>query len=168
MKIFNYFLAFVLACSSNWAWAEPKIYIRSDGQFVANGNEYARGFWIPKIYNAEEVFAGHPIAAEAYEMHKKRAVWFSALNWGAVGAAGVYAIISSGGDDFDSGTFWTIFFIPWVGGLFAGASSNRHLIKAINIVNGVAAESAEFRQPAHHPTQVAKRDVTLPVFTYSF
>lgn len=168
MKLLNWILATTMTFSSSWAWAEPKIYIRSDGQFVANGNEYARGFWIPKIYNAEEVFAANPVAAEAYEMHKKRAVWFAALNWGAVGAAGTYAIISSAGDDFDSGTFWTIFFIPWVGGLFAGASSNRHLIKAMNIVNGVPAESAQFRIPIHHPTQLAKSEFTLPVFTYGF
>ncbi len=166
MKILKYVLAFSLSFSSSLAWAEPKIYIRSDGQFVANGNEYARGFWIPKIYDADEVFAGNPAAAEAYEMHKKRAVWFSALNWGAVGAAGTYAIIA--GDDFDSGTFWTVFLIPWIGGIFAGASSNRHLIKAINLVNGVPAEKARWKVPVHHPTQLAKSEFSLPILTYSF
>ena len=96
MTALKFLLALTLTFSSSFVFAEPNIYIRSDGQFVAGGNEYARGFWWPKIYDAEEVFAGNAVAAEEYEMHKSRAKWFGILNWGAAGAAITYALAARG------------------------------------------------------------------------
>ncbi len=168
MNLIKYLLALSLTFSSTVAFSEPAVYVRSDGQFVAGGNEYARGFWWPKVYDAESVFAGNAAAAEAYEIHKERAKWFAILNWGAAGAAITYSVVANSGDNFDRGTFWAIFLIPWIGGLFAGGSSNRQLIKAINIINGVPAERALFKLAPQNPTQLAKAELSLPVFAWSF
>lgn len=168
MNWIKYLLALSLTFSSSFVFAEPAAYIRSDGQFIANGNEFPRGFWWPKIYDAESVFSVNPEAAEAYEIHKTRAKWFAFLNWGAAGAAITYSLVANGNDSFDRGTFWAIFLIPWIGGLFAAGSSNRQLIKAINIVNGVPVDRAQFKLLPSNPTQLAKTEVSLPVFAWSF
>lgn len=166
MNCIKYFLALSLTFSSAMAFAEPAIYIRSDGQFIANGSEYPRGFWVPQVYDAESVFSVDPAAAEAYELHKTRAKWFAILNWGAVGAAVTYTIAA--GDDYDRGTMWAVFLIPWIGGIFCGASSNRQLMKAMNIVNGVPADRAQFKMQPQNAFQVSKADFSLPLFAFSF
>lgn len=169
MKILHFILASVMLCSAT-VHAQPKVYVRSNGQFVANGNEYPRGFWVPTIRDAEEVFT-NPIALEAYQKHITYGKWFAALNWGALGAMLTYTIITAGGDDWDGGVALLIFAVPWTAGAFFGLASNQQLIKAINIMNGVPTNEAHFNSLGVKSLLAAntKTDgVKVPLFTYSF
>jgi hypothetical protein len=150
-----------LSLIATGANAQPKVYVRSDGQFVANGNEYARGFWIPTINGAEDVFAGNPEALEQYQEHLKWGRWFGYFNWGAIGAFAVYAAAS--GDDYEGGTGLLVFGVPWVTGLFIGAKSNRHLLRAINMANGVPA-----KQALTNPYQYNSKSLNVPLLAWSF
>ena len=137
--------AAMIALNPVTALAQPAAYIRSNGQFVGNGSEYPRGFWVPAVRDAEEVFSVSPEAAEQYRKHRTAAKWFGILNWGALGAFVLYSVISSSSDSYDSGTGVVIFALPWVGGIYMGAKSSRHLLKAMNIVNGVPVDQARTR-----------------------
>jgi hypothetical protein len=122
--------------------AGPRVYIRSNGQFVAGGNEYPRSFWVPVIRGADEVFAVSPEAAEEYRLHVKDGEWFAVLNWGALGVFLTYVAVS--GDDYDGGVGLALFAAPWIGGIIMATKSNQHLLKAINLVNGVPASEARW------------------------
>ncbi len=163
-NIISIMTALTLIFGPTLAWAEPKIYIRSDGQFVADGNEYPRGFWVPVIEGAENVFSVHPEAQKSYEEHKRMGRWFGILNWGSVGLLAVYAVAS--GDNFDTGVGLAVFFVPWIAGLFVGANSQKHLLRAINIVNGVSPEQAGIR--FLKPPALKSSSLTLPVLAWSF
>ena len=132
---------------SGSAFAEPRVYVRSNGQFVNQGNEYPRGFWLPAVRGADDVFRQNPEAYQEYLDHVADARWFSILNWGALGAFIAYTAISSGADNYNGGLGLAIFVVPWIGGIVMAAKSNKHLLRAINLVNGVppAQASNSFR-----------------------
>ena len=140
MKLFALVLAVALGSA---AYAQPNAYFRSNGQFVAGGNEYPRNFWTGGLKDADEVFKVHPEALKAYDAHLEYAKWFGILNWGALGALAIYAVAA--GDDYEGGVGALVFAVPWISGIFVGAKSQAQLIKAVNIVNGVPVNQA--RQP---------------------
>lgn len=165
--MFKLMLAFVFTLSST-AMAAPNVYVRSNGQFVANGNEYKRGFWVPAVEDADEVFRSNPEAYREYQDHITDARWFSILNWGAVGAFALYASISSGANRYNGTAGLLVFFVPWIGGIFAAAKSNRHLLKAMNLMNGVPSSEAMLDgTPRFEP---GSKDVAFqaPILSWSF
>lgn len=140
--------------------AEPTAYLRSNGQFVSRGTEYKRTFWVPAVRDADEAFQSNYEALEEYHKHVEAARWFTILNWGALGAFVTYTAIASANDSFNGLAGALIFFIPWTGGAIMLAKSNQHLLRAINLVNGVPAPQAHQRE----------RGFTLkvPLLAYSF
>jgi hypothetical protein len=168
MKMFTMMLAAVFTLSST-AMAAPAVYVRSNGQFVANGNEYKRGFWIPAVEDADEVFRSNPEAYREYQDHITDARWFGILNWSAIGAFAAYALISSSADRYNGTAGFLIFFVPWFSGLVAATQSNRHLIKAINIMNGVpATEAALDGTPRFEARATGQAGVQLPLLSWEF
>ena len=167
MRVFKLFLVFSLMFSGLFVSAEPAVYVRSNGQFVAGGNEYPRGFWVPVVSNAESFFATNAIALENYKEHVRYGRWFGILNWGALGAYLTYAAIASGNDNYDAGVGLTVFFVPWVTGIFMGAKSQKALMKAMNIMNGVPPTEARYQiLPTRSLAQ--NSNVTAPIFAWSF
>jgi hypothetical protein len=132
-------LALALFATASTALAEPAVYLRSDGQFVANGNEYPRGFWVPAVQGADEVFTSSE-ALNEYRLHIEDAKWFSGLTWGAVGAVLAFTLLAS---HPDGGVALAVFALPFAGGAYAGMKSNQHLFKAINLQNGIPPTQAE-------------------------
>lgn len=168
MKIFSMMLAAVFTLSST-AMAAPAVYVRSNGQFVANGNEYKRGFWVPAVEDADEVFRSNAEAYREYQDHITDARWFSILNWGAVGAFAAYAIISSSADRYNGTAGFLVFFVPWFGGVVAATKSNRHLLRAMNIMNGVpAAEASLDGTPRFERRAQNDASVQFPLLSWSF
>jgi hypothetical protein len=123
--------------------AEPAVYIRSNGQFVAHGTEYRRSFWVPVVRDAGPVFEANFEALDEYNKHVSAGRWFSWLNWGAVGAYVLYASISSASDTYNGWAGFFIFFVPWTGGAYMLGQSNAHLLRAVNLANGVASPQAQ-------------------------
>ncbi|MGE0762805.1 MAG: hypothetical protein AB7N80_05960 [Bdellovibrionales bacterium] len=170
MRVFSMILALILAISSCGVVAEPTVYFRSNGKFVGQGEEYKHGFWIPVLHDAEPLFSSDPRALHYYKQHVRYGKWFAALNWGAVGAYLTYAIatISDSSYDYNFGTGLAIFFVPWLIGGAVGAESRRSLVKAMNIINGVAPDQARQQFLSLPKTQVAGLDLVAPIWAWSF
>lgn len=142
------------------AFAEPHVYFRSNGEFVSKGKTYKSGFFMPYLMDADEVFKSNPKALAEYEAHVHDAKWAGILNWGALGVFLVYSVATTSSGSYDSGTGLTIFAIPWFGGIYMASQAGSHLLKAVNIVNGVPAEEAR-RERSTEALQ-------LPILAWSF
>jgi hypothetical protein len=137
MRNLKILFAFVLSFASLASLAEPTVYIRSNGQFVSRGTEYPRSFWVPAVRGAGEAFQSNYEALQEYELHVRDAKWFAGLNWGALGALVLYSAISSSTDSFNGLAGALIFFVPWTAGAVMLAKSNQHLLRAVNLMNGI-------------------------------
>lgn len=122
-------------------FAKPKAYFEVEDRFwypnpriVVDGNEYKPGFW--GIRGLPEAFASNPKAqayAESFDSYRKCTV---ISMWAGLGAALAYLVATSG-DDYDSGTYWSIFGVGFVTGTMCAARGQTKLRKAINTYNGV-------------------------------
>ena len=146
MRYLKLFLSLILAGGATAGFAEPTAYIRSNGQFVSRGTEYPRSFWVPVVRDAGEAFQSNYEALQEYELHVRDGKWFAGLNWGALGAFVIYSVVSSSNDSFNGLAGALIFFVPWTAGAVMLAKSNQHLLRAVNLMNGIAPTQA--RGPA--------------------
>ena len=137
--------------------ASPAAYLNSNHEMIVNGKTAEFAFWSGS-YDVGEGFASNPLANKYYEEHKHYGRLFSILNWGALGAALTYSASTVGSGSYNSGTFWTIFLIPWLGGIYCAGESQKNMTKAINIYNGVPEDQAEFRQK-NNRNQFSKNDL---------
>ena len=170
MRVFSLILTLNFAFLSAFAKAEPTVYIRSDGKFVGQGEEYKRGFWIPVVQDAEPLFGADPEALYYYRKHVRYGKWFTALNWGAVGAFLTYSIVTANDPayDYNAGTGFAIFLAPWLIGGVMGMESQQALVKAVNIMNGVPGDKAQQHFLNSPATRVASGGVFAPIWAWSF
>lgn len=139
-RFFSVFLALVMALASPAALAAPKAYLRSDFKLIVNDKEYTTGFFTP-YYDLEQSLSDNSEAMALYNDYVYLMKWGTALNWGALGVALTYLFSSQ--SNYNSGTFWTIFLIPWVSGIVVSVKGQKKFMQAINIYNGVPADKAE-------------------------
>jgi hypothetical protein len=160
MRFSFHFLIIALVISAQ-SLAAPAAYINSKRELVVNGKVAPLKFWSAS-YDVGDGFATNPLADKYFQDHKYYGRMFSILNWGALGAALTYSASTVGSGSYNSGTFWTIFLIPWLGGIYAANQSQTDLIRAINIYNGVSEYEAFFRSKRNY-NLLSKND---PIFSF--
>src|SRR5260370_264158 len=82
-----------------------------------------------------------PQAVEYAERARRQAIWGSAFVW--AGLAGAITYLIAKGNDWDPGTYWAIFGLGFIPGVFLGGASGVNLNKAINKYNGASPMSAK-------------------------
>jgi hypothetical protein len=119
-----------------------KVYVStSKGCYMANGKPMPTYFWSART-DFGDTFSSNPMAQAEYEKYKKLITWFPYLNWGALGLAIGYEVVSLNNDNFNAGAFWIIFAVPWISGLIVAGNAHRHLTRAMNLYNGVEPDMA--------------------------
>ncbi len=114
---------------------------------------------MPVVRDAGEVFNSNFEALEEYQKHVSAGRWFSWLNWGAVGAYVLYASISSANDNYKRlGGLRDLLRAVGAGAYMLG-KSNAHLLRAVNLMNGV---------PPPRRGVPGAAAVRLPLFAWSF
>ena len=133
-------LAPISAFAQNYSMpndSSPKIFFSSThGAYIANGKEIDSSFWLAR-YDFGDTFATNPNAQYEYNQYQNLITWFPYLNWGALGLAFTYGIVSSANNTYNDGVFWLSFLIPWISGIIVGGHAQAHLQRAINLYNGV-------------------------------
>lgn len=142
MPIILGILCFLFSLST---WAQPKAYFDVEDSFfssprlVVDGKELTLGFWGFK--NLPEALSSDAKARELAESYRIYRNWGHGLLWGGLGAAIIYAAATSSSDsandNFKLETYWTLFAIGFIPGIFLQARANTKLIRAINQYNGV-------------------------------
>lgn len=126
------------------AFAKPKAYFDVDDSFwsgpriVIDGKDHTPGFF--GFSNLPEAFQSDPQAQAFAEQYRTYRNWGQGLVWGGLVGAISYLAITVNDDkdrNFDAGTYWTIFLIPFITGAVLQARANTKLIRAINQYNGV-------------------------------
>jgi len=134
--------ALLLVSYSVVAFAAPATYMNSERELLIDGKKYEMHFWRGG-FDLGDALAKNPVAQAEYAQYEKLLCWSSGLNWGALAAGLTYAVSNS--STFNSGTFWTIFLVPWIAGIVVHVKADTHFIKAMNIYNGVPPDQAEFQ-----------------------
>jgi hypothetical protein len=143
--------------------AAPAIYFSTARQkVIANGKEYVPNFWTARV-DMGETFKNNPDAQKEYDLYQTRIKIFPWLNYGALAALLTYSIATDS-DNYRSGTALTLFFVPWISGLFVVGSAQTHLTRAINIYNGVPAQDAQTKPMLQNRSYA----LAVPIFNYSF
>lgn len=143
----------------------PKIFFSSaQGQYLANGKAIDTYFWSAR-YDFGDTFASNPMAQAEYNRYQHLMAWFPYLNWGALGLALTYGIVSTANNVYNDGVFWVSFLVPWISGIIVAGHANAHLQRAINLYNGVDPSLARNQMPESNlPIEEPRlsREMTAP------
>ena len=145
-KIFSTILIFAIGLMPISAFAQSysmptdsstRIFFSSThGTYIANGNEISGSFWSAR-YDFGNTFATNPNAQYEYDQYQSLIAWFPWLNWGSLGLALTYGLVSAANNTYNDGVFWLSFLIPWISGIIVDGHAQAHLQRAINLYNGV-------------------------------
>ncbi len=163
MRLVSLAVGFLFFVSSISAVAGPRVYFRSDNKTIYNNKTYEFGFWVPKLQDADEIFSNSPEAARFYQEHVSHAKTFAAFNWGALGAVLVYGAAAK---QYNRDTALAVFAVPWIIGIVYAGKSQKALIKAFNVSNGVPSDQASLELTP--PAKVAANSLQVPLWAWSF
>ena len=156
------------------ASAEPRVYLTSKFQFVADEKPVHCNWWNDTC-EFGNFFQDSPEARGEYAQFLDLAQWTPYLRWGAVGLLLGYSVITLGSDhNFDGGSAAAFFLVPWITGIIVSNRAKAHLVRAINIINGVPPEQALLRNgddpwaTLDRPRNSRSPEWRAGIFAYSF
>jgi hypothetical protein len=171
-KRFLLVVSAVIGLNATTASAEPRVYLTSQVKMIADGKEITCSWWNDRC-EFGTFFDDSTDARAEYQKYQKIAYWTPYLRWGAIGLFVGYSIIKLSSDGtYDSGAALAFFIVPWVASQVVSFHATRHLLRAINIMNGVATDQASNSGPAFPPLANNRENrtdlVRTTLFQYSF
>jgi hypothetical protein len=135
-------LASLILTSFGVAAEPPAAYFRSDQYLIVNGKQYHRQFFTG-IYDVENGFESNPEAKEEYRLHRVWGYWGGGFLWGSLVTLATYSIIASANDSYSYDVAVFLFWMPeFIFGAFALGKSHNHMLRVINIYNGIPKDQA--------------------------
>lgn len=120
----------------------PAIYFRStDGRMILNNEAFAPAFFTGR-YDVGDRLNSNPEAAEEFRLYREWGLWSSILIWGSLATLITYSVIAVSNDHYDPTAGFLVWFVPFLSGAYSGARSQLHLLRAVNLYNGVPSNMA--------------------------
>jgi hypothetical protein len=120
----------------------PKAYIRSDQHLILNGHKYHRQFFTGS-FSVDNGFSDNPEAAEEYRLHRVWGYWGGGFVWGSLLTLVGYTVVAVNNNSYSGDVAFFLFWLPeFIFGGFALGKSHMHLLRAINIYNGIPSNQA--------------------------
>lgn len=139
------FLSLCLILSSFSVLAEtppPSVYLRSNMNLMVNGESFSRG-WFTGRFDVGDALAANPAANQEYHLHRVWGAWGSGFIWGSVVSLVTYSLVASANHSYSPDVAILLTWFPaFLFGAVAMGRSEYHLLRAINIYNGVPKDLA--------------------------
>jgi hypothetical protein len=146
VSMIRLFLSLCLILSSFSVLAEtppPSVYLRSNMNLMVNGKSFSRG-WFTGRFDVGDALAANPVANQEYHLHRVWGAWGSGFIWGSLASFLTYTLVASANHNYSPDVaLWLTWFPEFLFGLVAVGRSQYHLLRAINIYNGVPKNLAQ-------------------------
>ena len=123
------------------SFADVKSYVYEEEGFftsptlIVEGKKIEMNKWVGG-FSVSESMKSNPTAFAFAEEHERYAKVSTVLVWSGLGAAVAYSLGARSGE-YNSGTYWGVFALGFIPGLYYSRKSGKALLNSINAYNGV-------------------------------